>query len=400
MRNPVAWWSFAAIALFGVFGAVVSLSANFTFTHPQAPDMRFTVKRNGRVALADADMYRDKNSKANVINAPRPDAVVREDTYDFDVMNPDEDGKHVFEIINNGTAPLTLVLEKTSCGCTEAEIVDSVIQPGDTGLVSLSWHTDEGPLFEEGVWIQTNDSRHKRLELIIQGKIAARILSNRPVLRFDAIEPNEPKTEEFYLYSGVWSGFHVKAVEPNIAGFTHEIEKVADQTVLDDLVAKSAYRIKLTSPAELEQGKFRGLLFLTVEPLPPVSTGEERIAIPFVGERIARVGLYGEGIDPSGSVNLGHVKEGRAIKRRLVLRIRDDKITADQIHVMTDVEQVKIELEPSPTSQGLFYVTLSVPATTKACAHLSDDPAVFTIRFDDPTLKPMNLRLFFAVVQP
>ena len=400
MRNPVTRWSFLAIAAFGIFAAVISLTANFTFSHPQAPDVRFTVKSNGRIALADAERYRDKTSKAHVIDVPRPKAVVQKDVHDFDIMNPDADGKHVFQVFNAGTAPLTLTLEKTSCGCTNAEILDSVIDPGSTGLVSLSWHTDEGPLFEEGVWIQTNDSRNKRLELIIQGKIAARILSNRRIIRFPGIEPGQSATEEFFFYSGVWDDFNVTSVRPNIEGFTHTVEKVTDESTLAELEAKSAYRIELTSPADIEQGEFRGLVYVKVEPLFPVTTGEEKVAVQFAGERLGQVGLYGEGVSPSGYIDLGHVSVGRAINRRLVLRVRGAEISAEQIQITSTAGEVDIRLDASPTTAGLFYVNLSVPKTTKACAHLSNNPARISIRFDDPKLKPVNLFLLFAVVQP
>lgn len=398
MKNPVAWWSFLALASFGVFAAAVSLSADFTFRHPQAPNLRFEVKDNGRIALAKQHRRGDADDSEDP--ALRAKAVVPEDTYDFDVMNPDEAGSYEFSIINGGQKPLTLSLQKTSCGCTSADILDPVVQPGESGTVRIHWETDEGPLFQEGAWIRTNDPQMRRVELVVQGKVAARIMSNRRVIRYDDIEPGQEATEEFYLFSTVWDGFEVASVQSNIEGFTHELESVEDPEVLSSLEAKAAYRIRLTSPADLDQGEFRGLLYMQVKPFAPLAAEEEKIAIPFVGERLGRVGLYGEGIDPAGFIDLGNMREGESIRRRFVLRIRDRELTPEQIVVRVAPDALQTELVPSDSNPGLFYLMVEVPKTTKACSYLAENAGYMLIAFDDEQLKPIRLRVHFAVVKP
>jgi hypothetical protein len=408
MRNPVAIVAFVALLCLGTGATFFALSAEFTFTHPKAPNVRFVVDSNGKIALADRDKLRRKSAAAaDMVVLPKPRAFAQETVYDFAIMNPDTEGEHEFEIFNGGNARLTLMLEKTSCGCTNAEILDSVVEPGESGSVRLSWQTNAGPLFEEGAWIKTNDKERPRVELIIQGEVAAKILSNRRNVRFNAINPGDVSTEEFYLYSGVWEEFELASTGVNLESFGLHYEPVTDPETLEYLGAKAAFRVRLTSPRDMTQGEFRGMVYVTAKPMgkDAASSASEddeviKVVVPFTGELLARVGLYGTGIDPAGFIDLGNVDVGHSIKRRYVLRLKDTAIGLDGIHVRTQPSSVNASVIESPTNPGLYYLHLEVPDTAAACSHLYNDPGHMTIAFDDSRLKQLEVELHFAVIQP
>ena len=108
---------------------------------------------------------------SSVAEESGPRAVPVEPVKNFDVVPKGEWIHHVFEINNEGDAPLKLIDVKPACGCTVAEF-DKVIAPGETGRVSVKLETASftGPIAKP-ISVFTNDSTNPKLQLVVKAEV-------------------------------------------------------------------------------------------------------------------------------------------------------------------------------------------------------------------------------------
>ena len=99
-------------------------------------------------------------------------AVVDEPNYQFGTMLRGATQSHQFMVRNEGTAPLTLVVGKTSCKCTLGDVSNHPIPPGGSAPVRLSWTAKvlAGP-FRQTATIITNDPNNNPLQLNVEGSV-------------------------------------------------------------------------------------------------------------------------------------------------------------------------------------------------------------------------------------
>lgn len=67
--------------------------------------------------------------------------VWSEQVFDFGHVGIDFKLFHTFHIVNNGDTPVTIKSASASCDCSKVSLVDSLIQPGDTAFIPLSFLT-------------------------------------------------------------------------------------------------------------------------------------------------------------------------------------------------------------------------------------------------------------------
>jgi hypothetical protein len=95
-----------------------------------------------------------------------------------------------FTISNDGTELLRLLKVRPDCGCTVAELADSVIAPGDSTTLRVAYRSgqDEGEQ-RKVVVMETNDPAEPRLDLLLLAyvtldvEVSERILAFGPVHR-------------------------------------------------------------------------------------------------------------------------------------------------------------------------------------------------------------------------
>jgi len=103
-----------------------------------------------------------------------PDAVIPVRVYDFGNVKPTETVSRAFIIENQGTGPLKISSSYTTCGCTTAELSTSVIPPGKSAMVTVTFdarRTEIGAKVLRGVIFETNDPQHPQLEIWIQASV-------------------------------------------------------------------------------------------------------------------------------------------------------------------------------------------------------------------------------------
>ncbi len=77
-----------------------------------------------------------------------------------------------FAFANTGDAPLVIVSANASCGCTHPKYPEAPIQPGQKGIVAVSYNP-QGKRGEVSstVTLRTNDKKHKRVVLRLKGAV-------------------------------------------------------------------------------------------------------------------------------------------------------------------------------------------------------------------------------------
>lgn len=89
-----------------------------------------------------------------------------EPEYNFGRIPNDRGVEHVFKVKNRGDRPLVITGVRTSCGCTAAMMETSVIEPGGTGNLRVSFNPKGGknPVTRT-ITVSSNDPEKKDLAL-------------------------------------------------------------------------------------------------------------------------------------------------------------------------------------------------------------------------------------------
>jgi len=94
-----------------------------------------------------------------LIAAPSPAQLrVEDDVWDFGHVGLDFTVLHDYEVVNEGTKPFRIDSARVTCDCSRVIVTDSIVEPGGTGTVRLSFTTTNffGPN-NKIVTLYTND---------------------------------------------------------------------------------------------------------------------------------------------------------------------------------------------------------------------------------------------------
>jgi hypothetical protein len=92
--------------------------------------------------------------------------------HDFGLVNEGDTLRHVFQVRNQGTAPLILSEVTTSCGCTAATLGATTIPPGGAGPleVTMDTHGEQGE-GTRSITVLSNDPRQPTSTLEIKYEV-------------------------------------------------------------------------------------------------------------------------------------------------------------------------------------------------------------------------------------
>lgn len=88
--------------------------------------------------------------------------------HDFGTIR-EADGKvrHDFKFVNSGNKPAVILTAVTTCGCTKADYPKHPIQPGDSGVISVSFNPRD--YAGEFIKVVTVKTPNQRIKLKISG---------------------------------------------------------------------------------------------------------------------------------------------------------------------------------------------------------------------------------------
>ena len=93
-------------------------------------------------------------------------------THDFGKVRDDQKTLTTqIKVVNTGDSALAITRVQSNCGCTVADYTHALMQPGDTGCVTIRYSTRNIPgAFEKKVWVYTNGNPRKST-LIVKGSV-------------------------------------------------------------------------------------------------------------------------------------------------------------------------------------------------------------------------------------
>lgn len=166
---------------------------------------------------------------------------------------------HIFKVANQGTAELAIKKLETSCGCTAALASDSLLAPGETSDVEITFSSKD---FEgeqtKIVAVFTNDPAEPRVDLVIHAFVRAFVRVEQRQLDFGPVRRGEPGLASTILRAEKGSGFKITKVE----GAEDYVEwKVIPLNEPDSLAVRVEGRVKPNAPL----GRFNQRIDLTFQ---------------------------------------------------------------------------------------------------------------------------------------
>jgi hypothetical protein len=110
----------------------------------------------------------------------RPKAQFTETLYDFGVLPQGSTTTHTFSVKNVGNKPLKIESVKTTCGCTVASPLNSLIAPGELGQIQVTFDS-KGKMgdISRQIRVETNDPNHPMNLLTIGGTVTPAAVPGR-----------------------------------------------------------------------------------------------------------------------------------------------------------------------------------------------------------------------------
>lgn len=103
---------------------------------------------------------------------PKVDAPITFESkvIDYGTIDYNSNGERTFVFTNNGTKTIEIERAKGSCGCTVPTITKKIIEPGDTGEISVKYDTKRVGPFTKNVTL-TFKGNFKATFLTIKGNV-------------------------------------------------------------------------------------------------------------------------------------------------------------------------------------------------------------------------------------
>lgn len=379
----------------GIAGVLLGIAVSSVSTKPfvrtgQEEEAAAIIER-----VKEAEKLRSQNA-----SVPMPAAGCSNPNHDFGIMDPLTVGEHTFLIQNEGRDSLVIQGGESSCKCTLSDLKEAIVLPGESYPVKLTWNSGHAKReFQQLAIVKTNDPANQEIRLKVEGEVRA-ILTARPdALDLQRLIPSTPVSREFSLYSQVWDNFKILRVEsthPNVTAT--ESANYNPVVARDDeiLNATSMTGIVVQYDGEAPQGRLSGLLRVYVQPpenwlvssaadslgkkdsespaskeavltnltMPTQEDGSVLVEIPYYGNVVRRLSLYGKPVQSEGSIDLGTLKPraSAGVKWTIIGRVRGDKLPEEVRAEITGIPGLEVEVATIGTdkAQNSFRLTIEV----------------------------------------
>jgi len=347
-----AWFGFGLVA-FAVFTATFAFSVSYK---PYGvPD-----HRRDEYEQKVSEIRRRNEIRENLDQTARPVARVDQTEHDFGRVDPHATLSHSFRLTNAGGDPLEVAIRETSCKCTVGDLEQSLLLPGETTDVTLTWNTGyQADDYVQTAVLTTNDPLRKTIELSVRGTVRAELIA--------PISVGFPKTDlggvaraKVTLFSQLWDGFEVVDVTSDLENLDWYAEPLPlSHSSLADKDPKSAWRVRLELPV-VTSGEFSGTVTLKIQPASGAEavtrtvdvSGKSRSPIAFLHPEISARGL-----------DLGTMVTDKDHVHKLTVRVRGDR--SRRIDVL-DYEPKILDVDIEATDQeGMHVLTIRIPKGTE-----------------------------------
>lgn len=329
-------------------------------------------------------------------NKSAPFAVVPTKVHDFGLIDPESTASHSFEIRNEGSDPLALQVVDTSCKCTVGNVSNSLLEPGETSEVTLTWNTGQKvDQYEQTATILTNDPRMERINFTVKGTVRSKFVAP-DLIEFGSSDLTDTADSEFAVYSQQWDDFTVVDASGDIEQLEWYAEPISNEhKLLRGRDARSAWMVRVLG-APNKYGDFSGEITLTIRP----NSGEGELVrtIPYSGRVRAPIGFYSPEIHKNEGLDIGTVVSGKQHEFHLLVRARGEE--SRKIEVL-DVKPDELSASLSPLeAPGSYRLTLQVAADCPLVVFNAPEKHGY-VQVGDPTDKGFSnwFPLYGAVVE-
>lgn len=142
-------------------------------------------------------------------------------SFDFGLLDQNQKAEHIFILMNTGDQPLTIDKIKAPCGCTIVELTKKVVEPNESGEISIIFNpADNRGKIEKMVYVHSNDPEQPIVRLVIMATVQMELEISPQNLFFNQVKAGTKATKEVSIKN---SGQHpvsilsVKTTHPSLS---------------------------------------------------------------------------------------------------------------------------------------------------------------------------------------
>ena len=154
------------IIIFFLVGVIVILGGILVFSNIQ--------NKPSNATQNNSTIQNNPSSTTQNNSGPQPKILVSEEKWDFGKVTQGEKPSHIFMVKNEGEGDLIIGGVKGSCPCIEVSISTTLIQPGGSVELTVSYDTtDYAGKDEQHLHIFSNDPQvpDKRINLFVETEV-------------------------------------------------------------------------------------------------------------------------------------------------------------------------------------------------------------------------------------
>jgi hypothetical protein len=274
------------------------------------------------------------------------------------------------------------------------------IAPGASAEVAVSTKATASRqgVFRHTATLLTNDPDRQVVTLTIRGTYRTFLAAVPELLVFRrAPQQHERLRAELEVYSQVFDRFELADMHSSLEGTSWEVEALGAPS-LENLTARSGYRIALLLPEDLPEEAFSHSLHLTA-----VAGSEHKprsLAIPLRGAPVRRVQVFGPGLALGRLLRLGTIPQGTGKRMSLTLKVVDEHRKLDVENIAVQPAFVRVNVSPfneDAQKLGLYRIDVEVPSSTPMCNYMGGRAGSVRIETDHPKVPELIFELEFAV---
>lgn len=354
---------------------------------------------------------------------PHPKVVFEEIEHDFGTKARYSTGSHKFVVRNDGEADLKLKAGETTCQCTVGELGQSVVSPGESTTIELSWTIKQaGPGFQHSAKIYSNDPNNTMQVLIVKGFVGQNI-GVWPEGRWSIGSMNVDGAAKLdgYVFSQISDKLEVTRIECSHPGLTFDIAPLPPEQLaaLESRImvgnseppdphgdnkppevpdVRSAARIVVTGNNKIPAGQFSIPITIhtNLEEAPTLAMTVSGVRpgpyqlFPLPGTVYRHGGMM---ID-AGAIS---ASEEHTAGLLVICRGFDEKWKLEEVE--TEPSWLKVEVEPAPGEGDVrrYRLLLKFPSGLPSITRGSENPALLKLRTNHPDAEMLNLKAVFVV---
>ena len=354
---------------------------------------------------------------------PHPKVVFEEIEYNFGTKLRYSTGAHKFVVKNIGEADLKLKAGETTCQCTIGELGQSVVAPGESTTIELSWTIKQpGPGFQHSAKIYTNSPGNTTQLLIVKGFIGVGVpIWPEGRWSLGSMKVDGEAKVNGYVYSQISENLEVTKVECDHPGLKFEIKPLIAEhlmslaaRLMNDAAeppdphgdnappeipdVKSAAQIIVSANNQIPAGQFSipVTIHTNQEETPTLSIAISGVRpgpyqfFPLPGTSYRHGGML---ID-AGTISASKEHTAGVL---VICRGFNEELKLEE--VVAEPSWLKVELEPAPGEGDVrrYRLLLKFPAGLPEVFRTMTNPATLKLRTNHPDAEILNLKAAFVV---